>query len=67
MLRADGSLGPSPPNRVVATLNSQVLAFRRSLGLTARLKLGSTREVAQLREANRAVERAVSGDDDLLA
>jgi cob(I)alamin adenosyltransferase len=65
--QSDGSLGSNPRNRVVATLNSQVLAFRRSLGLTARLKLGGTRDVARLRVANRATERAAEDDDDLLA
>jgi hypothetical protein len=65
--RPGGSLGPNPRNRVVASLQSQVLAFRRSLGLTARLKLGGTRDVARLRDANRRTERAADGSDDLLA
>jgi hypothetical protein len=69
LTKADGSPCPNPRNRVVATLNGQVLALRRSLGLTARAKAGSSRDAARQREANRLVEQRLCGParDDLLA
>lgn len=64
---ANGSPRPNPRNRIVANLHAQVLALRRTLGLTARAKAGSTRDAARMRHANRMTERAARGDDDLLA
>lgn len=48
-------------------LTGQMLAVRRSLGLTARAKAGSTRDAGHQRNANRRVERATDSRDDLLA
>ncbi len=67
LTKPDGSTYANPRNRVVATLNAQVLSLRRSLGLSARAKAGSSRDVARARDANRAVEQAARGHDDLLA
>lgn len=66
-VRANGSVGPNVRNRIVNQLHSQVLAFRRSLGLTARAKAGGTRDAARLRDRNRATEQAADNHDDLLA
>lgn len=68
--RADGSVGPNPRSRAVNGLHSQILAVRRSLGLTGRAKAGSSTSAARQREANRKIEEAYrngSGRDDLLA
>jgi phage terminase small subunit len=65
--RSDGSFGPNPRNRSVASLSTQVLALRRSLGLTARAKAGSSRDAARLRDANRTTERGAAGHNDLLS
>lgn len=65
--RGNGHLSHNPRATVVGRLNSQMLALRRSLGLTSRAKAGSTRDAVRLREANRRTERAADGRDDLLA
>lgn len=67
IVKTDGSPGPNPRNRVVANLVGQALAMRRSLGLTARAKAGSTRNAARQREANRVTELRAIGNHDLLA
>lgn len=65
--RNDGSQRSNPRLRIVNGLHGQVLAIRRSLGLTGRAKAGSTRDAVRLREANRRTERAADGGHDLLA
>lgn len=61
--RRDDTLGLNPRSRVVDKLTSQVLAVRRSLGLTGRAKAGSTRDAARQREANRRTEQGLRGID----
>ena len=63
----EGGLIQNPRNSVVTRLNGQVLAYRRSLGLTARAKAGSTRTAVHRRQTNRAAEKAVQGDEQLFA
>lgn len=65
--RKNGDLTLNPRSRTVARLTGQVLAFRRSLGLTARAKTGSTRDAVRQRDANRRTERAAVDGDDLFA
>ncbi len=63
-LSAEGSLGTgsrgvvvqNPRNRVVRSLSDQVLAMRRTLGLTARASAGSSEDAARQRIQNRSAE-----------
>lgn len=65
--RDDGSVYSNLRTKIVDNLMSQTMAIRRSMGLTGRAKMGGTRDVKRLREANRGIEQAASGGDDLLA
>lgn len=59
---------PNPRTRVVKLLTGQVLAIRRSLGISVRAKSGSSGHAAKTRDANLAIERRVKDQgDDLLA
>ncbi|MGX7952829.1 hypothetical protein ACWPM1_09715 [Tsuneonella sp. HG249] len=64
-VKPNGTFGPNARNRVVAQLHGQVLALRRTLGLTSRAKAGGSKEAARQRDHNRAAE--LDNHDDLLA
>lgn len=63
----DGSMATNPRAGIVSRLTGQVLALRRSLGLTGRALAGSSEEAARKRIANRKIERAASVSSGLLS
>ncbi len=68
VIRGDGTTAANPLVNVVKSYTAMVLAIRRSLGLSARIRAGGSVHAAKQRIHNRAIERlASSEDDDLLA
>jgi hypothetical protein len=68
LIRRGGITAANPLVGVVKSFTAMVLALRRSLGLSARIKAGGTKHFVKQRVHNRNIERLGSSeDDDLLA
>jgi hypothetical protein len=62
--RPNGQTVVNPRMAVFQMLSGQLFAYRRTLGLTARAKAGSSEDAAARRIANRRTERALRDEDD---
>ncbi|WP_226661728.1 hypothetical protein [Alteriqipengyuania lutimaris] len=69
IVNANGNTIPNPRARACATLNSTILAMRRSLGIHTRAQAGGDNREAALRRSHNKANEAILDDmdDDLIA